>query len=132
MKILSLLPPLRQKMESNIAKFGNHPGIATICYFDKNFTFFKEIEIVETKIIKEIKNLEIKKGSLPSDIPTKIVNEFGKLFTIFSTKRFNLYLNNREFTEIFEIAEVVPTYKKVNPFEEDSYRPITTWCISKV
>ena len=54
---------------------------------------------------KEIKNLDIKKGSLSSDIPTKIIKEFGDLFPIFITENFNLCLNKGEFTEILKIVE---------------------------
>ena len=58
-------------MKSNIAKFGNHPGIATICYyFDKNFTFFKEIEIGETKI-KKLKILKLRKDRYPVIFPLR-------------------------------------------------------------
>ena len=57
-------------VESIIAKFENHPSIVTIHnHSDKNSIFsFKEVE--KTKVIKELKNLDIKKGSLSSDIPT--------------------------------------------------------------
>ena len=51
-------------IESIIAKFENHLSIVTIRNrFDENITFsFKEIE--KTEVIKEIKNLDIKKGHL--------------------------------------------------------------------
>ena len=60
-------------VESIITKFDNHPSIATIRNrFDENSIFsFKEIG--KTEVIKEIKNLDIKKGLLSSDIPTKIM-----------------------------------------------------------
>ena len=91
---------------------------------DKNSIFsFKEIG--KTEVIKEIKNLDIKKGSLSSDIPTKIIKEFDDLFAIFITENFNLCLNKGEFPEILKIAEVTPIYKKANPFEKDNYRPIS-------
>ena len=51
-----------RNIESIIAKFENHPGIVTIRNrFDENSIFsFKEIG--KTNLIKEIKNLDIKKG----------------------------------------------------------------------
>ena len=60
-------------VESIIIKFDNHPSIVTIRNrFDENSIFsFKEIG--KTEVIKEIKNLDIKKGLLSSDIPTKIM-----------------------------------------------------------
>ena len=59
-----------RNLESIIVKFENHLSIVTIRnLIDKNSIFsFKEIG--KTKVIKEIKNLDIKKGLLSSDIPT--------------------------------------------------------------
>ena len=92
--------------------------------FDENSMFsFKEIG--KTEVIKEIKYLDIKKGLLSSDIPTKIIKEFDNLLATFIIENFNLCLNKGEFPEILKIAEVTPIYKKVNPFEKDNYRPIS-------
>ena len=112
-------------VESIIAKFENHPSIVTILnHSDKNSIFsFKEVE--KTKVIKEIKNLDIKKGSLSSDIPTKMIKKFDDLFAVFITEDFNLCLNKGEFPEILKMTEVTPIYKKANPFEKDNYRPIS-------
>ena len=118
-----------RNIESIIAKFENHPSIVTLSNrfdnrFDKNSMFsFKEIG--KTEVIKEITNLGIKKGSLSSDILTKIIKEFDDLFASFITENFNLYMNKGEFPEILKIAEVAPIYKKANPFEKDNYRPIS-------
>ena len=113
-----------KSVESIIAKFENHPSIVTIRNrIDKNSIFsFKEIG--KTEVIKEIKNLDIKKGSLSSDIPTKVIKEFDDLFAIFITENFNLCLNIGKFPEILKIAEVTPIYEKENPFEKDNYRPL--------
>ena len=60
-----------RNIESIIAKFASHPSILTIRNrFDEGgICFFKEIG--KTEAIKEIKNLDIKKGSLCSDIPLR-------------------------------------------------------------
>ena len=92
-------------------------------HFDKNSIFFKKI--VKTEVIKEIKHLDIKKRSLSSDIPTKIIKEFSDK-TIFNTKNFNLCLNKWEFTEILIVAKVTPVSRKAkSSFKEDNYRPIS-------
>ena len=108
-----------RNVESTIAKFENYPSIVTIRNrFDENSIFsFKEIG--KTEVIKEIKNLDIKKGSLSSDIPTKII----RIWWFIRNKNFNLCLNE-DFPEILKIAQVTPIYKKANPFEKDNYRPI--------
>ena len=114
-----------RNVESIIAKFGNHPSIVTIRNrFNKNSVFsFKEIG--KTEVIKEIKNLDVKKGSPSSDKSTEIRKEFSDSIVIFITENFNLYLNKREFREILKIAEVTPIIKKTNPFEKDNYKPIS-------
>ena len=92
--------------------------------YDENSTFsFKEIE--KTEVIKEIKNHDIKKGPLSSDIPTKIIKEFHDLFATFITENFSLSLNKGEFSEILQIAEVTPNYEKANPFEKGNYSPVS-------
>ena len=53
---------------------------------------------MKTEVIREMKNLGVKKGSLSSDIPTKIIKELVDLFPIFITKSFNLRLNKEEFS----------------------------------
>ena len=114
-----------RNIESIITKFENHPSIVTKrnCFSKKSIFFVKEI--VKTEVIKEIKNLDIKKGSLFSDVPTKIMKEFGDLFAILIAESFNLCLNKEEFPEILKVADVTPIYKKANSFEKDSYRPIS-------
>ena len=71
-------------VESIITKFDNHPSIVTIRNrFDENSIFsFKEIG--KTEVIKEIKNLDIKKGLLSSDIPTKIMEYDAIEFTSYA------------------------------------------------
>ena len=92
--------------------------------FDENsIVSFKENE--KTEVIKEIKNLDIKKVSLSSNIPTKIIKEFDDLLATFITENFNLCLNKGEFPETLKIAEVTPLYKKVNLFEKDNCIPIS-------
>ena len=93
------------------------------CFDENSICSFKEIG--KTEAIKETKNLDIKKGSLCSDIRTEIIKEFNDLFVTFITKNFNLCLNKGEFPEVLKIAEVTPIYKKANPFEKDNYRPIS-------
>ena len=80
-----------RNIESINAKFESHPRIVTIpnCFDENSIFSFKEIE--KTEVIKEIKNLDIKKGSLSSNIPTKIIKEFDDLFITFITENFNLF-----------------------------------------
>ena len=105
------LPPTSssetRNVESIIAKFENHPSIVTIPnLFDKNSIFsFEETEKIE---VKDIKNLDIKKELLSTDVPTKIIKEFDNLFVSFITENFNLCLNIAEIPEILKIALKLP------------------------
>ena len=105
------LPPTSssetRNVESIIARFENHPSIVTIPnLFDKNSIFsFEETEKIE---VKDIKNLDIKKELLSSDVPTKIIKEFDNLFVSFITENFNLCLNIAEIPEILKIALKLP------------------------
>ena len=105
------LPPTSssetRNVESIIAKFENHPSIVTIPnLFDKNSIFsFEETEKIE---VKDIKNLDIKRELLSSDVPTKIIKEFDNLFVSFITENFNLCLNIAEIPEILKIALKLP------------------------
>ena len=61
-------------------------------------------EIVRTEVMKKINNLDIKKGLLSSDIPTKITKTFGDLFPIFIAKNLSLCLKKGEFPGSLKIA----------------------------
>ena len=106
----NLLPSSSSETRKVGSKFEDHPSIVTIRNpFDENsICSFKEIG--KTELIKEIKNLDIKKGLVFSDIPTKIIKEFDNLFATFIPKNFNLCLNKGKFPEILKIAEVTPIY----------------------
>ena len=54
--------------------------------------------------MKKINNLDIKKGLLSSDIPTKITKTFGDLFPIFIAKNLSLCLKKGEFPGSLKIA----------------------------
>ena len=53
------------------------------------------------------------------------MKKFCDLFAILITENFNLCLNKEEFPEILKVVDVTAIYKKANPFEKDTYRPIS-------
>lgn len=79
--------------------------------FDKNTIFFFK-KVVKTKVIKKIKNLGIKKESLSSDISTEIIKEFGDLFPIFVTKKFDLCLYKGDYIEIYKLMKLLQSIRK--------------------
>ena len=79
--------------------------------FDKNTIFFFK-KVVKTKVIKKIKNLGIKKESLSSDISTEIIKEFGDLFPIFVTQKFDLCLYKGDYIEIYKLMKLLQSIRK--------------------
>ena len=91
-----------------ILKYRNHPSILAI-HERKNFCF-KEVSTAETQ--KEILNLNNKKASQNSDIPTKIIQEnsdmFGKVLYFF----INDTIKSFTFPSCLKGADVTPSRKK--------------------
>ena len=61
-------------------------------------------------ILKQIKRLNIKKTARQSDIPTKIIKQFPKLFIDFLHKNINFFLTEGTFPNDFKNAVVHPTH----------------------
>ena len=62
-------------------------------------------------ISKEIKRLGLKKATQESDIPTKIIKHFSKLFVDFLNKNINSCLTEGTFPNDFKKAVVHPIHK---------------------
>lgn len=63
--------------------------------------------LIKLRLSKKLKKFGIKKRSLFSGIPTKIIKQFGDLFANLETS-----LNRGRFSAILKIAEVTSSYKK--------------------
>ena len=87
-----------------------------------NFSFN---EIAKPLVIKEIKNLDPKKTSQSNDIPTKLIKEYSEIFATIIVKSCNKCMYNGTFPTSFKISEVIPVYKKDEPYDKNNYRPIS-------
>ena len=68
--------------------------------------------VTKEKIEKLITNLNIKKAVQSNDIPTKLVKEFGYLFSTYIATSINRCITGGTFVTAFKKAEVRPIYKK--------------------
>ena len=66
----------------------------------------------DEKRIRYKKQRNICVTTLSNDIPTKIIQQFSKIFTDFIYNNFNSYLESRIFPDELKLAEVVPVYNK--------------------
>ena len=110
-----------------IIKYKNHPSIKAIAERMEKLgkpTFkFKFTSHEETK--KEVNNLKIKKASLKSDIPPKIIKENVDIMSYFLYHNFFNSLSRADFPTSMKYADVIPIHKKYDETDKESYRPIS-------
>ena len=118
---------VRNSLTPITEKYKYHPTITAIKnHMDKiekpNFSFN---DITKPFFIKEIKNLDPKKTSQSNDIPTKLIKEYSDIFATIIVEDFNKCMHNGTFPRSFKISEVIPVYKKDEPYDKNNYRPIS-------
>ena len=59
------------------------------------------------------------------DIPTKLVKEFGCLFSSFIASNVNKCIKEGTYVDAFKKSEIRPLYKKGGRTEKSNYRPIS-------
>ena len=113
-------------IEKAICKCENHPSIILIKKHMQGANSSLVFEAVtKEKIEKLITNLNIRKAVQSNDIPTKLVKEFGYLFSKYIATSTNGCITGGTFVNTFKKAEVRPIYKKDRKTEKSIYRPIT-------
>ena len=122
--------PLKfQSLCEIISFYGNHDKISKIK--ENNIipreSCFKELSSNE---VKNIKSLNRKKSAVSSCIPVSILIDNGYLLL---TDIINDFLKTGIFLAELKLAEVIPLFKKADPFDKTNYRPISLLShISKV
>ena len=74
---------------------------------------------------KLITNLDNKKAVQSMDMPTKLVQEFDCLFSIFIASNVNKCINQGICVDTFKKAEIRPLHKKNGRTEKSNYRSIS-------
>ena len=108
-----------------ILKYRNHASILAIRERKKaqiNFCF-KEVSF--EKIQKEILNLNNKKASQNSVIPTKIIKENSDIFEKVLCSFINDSIKSFTFPSCLKEADVTPIHKKGKKDKKENYRPVS-------
>ena len=129
----SLTPLIIHKIQSKmlLCKYENHPSFILIKKHMEgaNSSFVFET-VTKDKIEKLITNLNIRKAVQSTDIPTKLVKEFGYLFSKYIATSINRCIAGLTFVNAFKKAEIKkaevrPIYKKDRRTGKSNYRPIS-------
>ena len=91
-------------------KYSKHPSILRIKQYFKNPT---EFSFVPVDIVKEIKNLNIKKAAPQDDIPVKILKLNNDIFSQYLSQIFNESIEGANFPNELKYADITPVYKKI-------------------
>ena len=81
--------------------------------------------VTKDKIEKLRANLNIRKAVQSNDIPTKLVKEFGYLFSKYIATSINRCITGGTFVNAFKKAEVRPIYKKDGRTEKSNCQSIS-------
>ena len=89
--------------ENAVYKYENHPSVIAIKKYMKGTnSSFSFQTVTKENIAKLITNLDIKKAVQSMDIPTKLVKEFGCLFSSFSASNINKCINEGTYVDAFK------------------------------
>ena len=111
--------------ENATSKYGNYPSVIAIKKHMKSTnSSFSFQTVTKENTAKLITNLDNKKAVQSSDIPTKLVKEFGCLFSSFIAANVNKSINEGTYVDAFNKAEIRPLYKKDGRTKKSNYRPI--------
>ena len=58
-------------------------------------------------------------------MPTKIIKEYSDIFATIIVEDFNKCMHNGTFPKSLKISEVIPVYKKDEPYDKSNNRPIS-------
>ena len=113
--------PIRRIIE----QYKNHPSILAINdNVDSAYTFSFNFVTFED-VFKEIRNLDKKKASQDTDIPTRIIKENADIIAKFLFLNFNNAVRESKFPDSLKNANVTPVYKKDSRTEVTNYRPVS-------
>ena len=122
----SNLPNVEDPILKAIAKYENHPSILRIKNYMKEKDLYFSFEFVDKpKISKEINKLNKKKACQEHDIPVKLIKSNKDLFSHFIYHNFNNSLFSSNFPSNLKAADILPTHKKRDKSDIETYRPIS-------
>ena len=81
--------------------------------------------VSENEIGNLSRNLNARKSSQKSDIPTKQIKDNLDIFSQAMTEYFNDTVNNFEFPSTMKLADIIPVFKKNERSIKENYRPVS-------
>ena len=108
-----------------IHKYKRHPSILKIKEQLKKDDLFSFYHVNPDKMLKIIENTDSKKATQHGDIPVRIIKENKFIFSKVLSEIFNFYIDNNTFPNDLKKADIIPIYKKDDPFDKTNYRPIS-------
>ena len=75
--------------------------------------------------MKKIKSLNTKKSALSSCIPVSMLINSIDTYLPILTDIINDSIKNGVFPDELKLAEVIPLFKKDDPFDKSNYRPVS-------
>ena len=108
-----------------IHKYKRHPSTLKIKEQLKKDDLFSFYHVNPDKMLKIIENIDSKKATQHGDIPVRIIKENKFIFSKVLSEIFNFYIDNNTFPNGLKKADIIPIYKKDDPFDKTNYRPIS-------
>ena len=104
--------------------FQDHPSIKNIR--EKNFkSVFSFTHTNDLEVKKIIRGMNVHKTCQLKDIPTKIIKLNSDIFANFICLHFNYCIDNGEFPQEFQKADIIPVHKKNEKSDKTNYRPVS-------
>ena len=108
-----------------INKYRYHSSIVMINSKIEPESIFSFTSVQYDDVLRKTKNLNVWKASQQSDIPTKILIESSKYFSLYFYENINYWLEQSLFPHDLKLADVAPVYKKKSKASKDNYRPVS-------
>ena len=112
-------------IEQITSAFNNHVSIKKIrkVFPEINSNNFEFTKVTEQSVKNEVLKLNTKKSSTSGSIPATILKQPVETYLPFLTKAINLAITECEFPDKLKKSEVIPLYKKQDPFSPISLLP---------
>ena len=113
---------IAQRIESKIVKASKHFSDFLAEPLQSNFFLTPTLPDENQKMIKSLNN---KKAIGPNNIPTKVLQEFGKTISIPLADLINLSFKCGIFPMFLKVVSLTPIHKKVDSLDCNNYRPVS-------
>ena len=118
-------PTKFKSLSEILSLYKNHDSISKIKAGNNLQQQFHLKEVSSNEVKKIIKSLNSKKSALSSCIPVSILINSIDTYLPILTDIINDSIKNGVFPDELKLAEVIPLFKKADPFDKSNYRPVS-------